>query len=151
MASFNSGMTTQTGTVSTYSAATTLTNVTGGSDLTYITSGGQSMSSMSTRKQDNSHHHDRYNNATTAAAAVTPQPRSDNRYYNEEEEESLAEEEGSEGYRTEDNEETDDLDSSSRSGLSSKGVRFGPGTKEGSDLGTESESDFEMGEGEKVR
>lgn len=105
---------------------------------------------MSTRKQDNSHHHDRYNNATAAAAAVTPQPRSDSRYYNEEEEESLAEEEGSEGYRTEDNEETD-LDSSGRSGLSSKGVRFGPGTKEGSDLGTESESDFEMGEGEKVR
>jgi hypothetical protein len=44
------------------------------------------------------------------------------------------------GYRTEDQNSDSDLDSSNRSSLS-RGVRFGPGTKEGSELGTDLDSD----------
>ena len=56
-----------------------------------------------------------------------------------------------EGYRTEDN-ESSSLDGSMRSGMSSgKGVRFGPGTKEASEAGTDLESEADLGEdGERV-
>eukprot|EP00804_Cyclotella_cryptica_P030161 CCRYP_009569-RA/>CCRYP_009569-RA protein AED:0.02 eAED:0.02 QI:425/1/1/1/1/1/2/375/1020 len=98
---------------STYSTATTHTGTTGATDQTYVTD-SKSLSSMSTRKQRNS--------VRDVGGRDDYATDDDN------------------GYKTEDHDSDTDMDSSNRSGLS-RGVRFGPGTKEGSELGTDLDSD----------
>jgi hypothetical protein len=122
---------------SAYSAATTHTGTTmntlntGQSDVTYQTD-SKSLSSMSTRKQRNS------------SLRSIEGEHIYGRYEYDENDRPYTDDEG---YKTEDNEESlTDLDSSGRSGVSSKGVRFGPGTKEASEAGTDLDSEVDLDE-----
>jgi hypothetical protein len=135
-------------TMSNYSAATTQTGTsTVNTDVTYNSFGeGKSWSSMSTRKRGNGNNNissytsgDRENSGGGGYHYSGDNERNRERYKDEEEERQYTDDEG---YKTEDTDENEALDSSMRSGMSSnKGVRFGPGTKEASEAGTDLESE----------
>ncbi|KAL7508126.1 hypothetical protein ACHAXN_005232 [Cyclotella atomus] len=135
-------------TMSNYSAATTQTGTsTVNTDVTYNSFGeGKSWSSMSTRKRGNGNYNissytsgDRENSGGGGYHYSGDNERNRERYKEEEEERQYTDDEG---YKTEDTDENEALDSSMRSGMSSnKGVRFGPGTKEASEAGTDLESE----------
>jgi len=127
-----------TSAVTAYSAAGTVnTRDTGNTDMTYVTD-GKSLSSASTMRRGNS---ERAGNHPSHHA-------DDDDYHHQDHDDDDSQDDKAptddEGYWTEDNEETMGIDSSCRSGTSSKGVRFGPGTKEASDAGTDLESETDV-------